>query len=66
MVEETYTIRAIDIHMTGFTVEEMRDVLGYIRTVEAHRPSRLVYVKMDTPELSVKEAKELLREIWPP
>jgi len=54
-----------NIQLKGFTVEELKTILSHIREVEAHRASRFVFVKLNTPTLSVDEAKDIIKEIWP-
>ncbi len=49
----------------GFTETEIKDMVGYIRSVEAFRPTRLVWVKIETPDRSIEEAMQLLKELWP-
>jgi len=46
-------------------MEELKDIIGYIRSVEAFRPTRLVWVKLEDPDMSLEEAKRLLKELWP-
>jgi hypothetical protein len=58
-------INRADIHLEGFTVDELRDIIGYIRSVEAHRESRVVIVNVDAPESSLKEALKGIGELWP-
>ena len=55
----------MDIHLEGFNMEELKDIIGYIRSVEAFRPTRLVWVKMEDPDMSLEEARRLLKELWP-
>ena len=55
----------MDIHLEGFNMEELKDIIGYIRSVEAFRPTRLVWVKMEDPDMSLEEATRLLKELWP-
>jgi len=49
-------IKGVDIHLQGFTREEFRDMIGYIRSMEAKRPSRIVFVNFDVPYDNVGEA----------
>ena len=53
------------ISLGGFNMEELKDIVGYIRSVEAFRPTRLVWVKMEDPGMSLEEARRLLNELWP-
>lgn len=46
-------------------MEELKDIIGYIRSVEAHRESRIVFVNFDVPNDSVGEALRRLLELWP-
>jgi len=55
----------VDIHLEGFTMEELKDIIVYIRSVEAHRESRLVKVSLDVPDDSVMEALSRILELWP-
>ena len=58
-------IKNIRISLRGFTKSEIKDIIGYIRSVEAFRPTRLVLVKMEDRDMSLKEARRLLKELWP-
>ncbi len=58
-------IKNIMISLKGFTKNEIKDIIGYIRSVEAFRPTRLVWVKMEDPDMSLEEATRLLKELWP-
>ena len=58
-------IKNVAITLSGFTKNEIKDIIGYIRSVEAFRPTRLVWVKMEDPDMSLEEAKRLLKELWP-
>ena len=58
-------INGVDIHLEGFTMEEIKDIIGYISSVEANRKSRLVLVNLDTPEDGTDEALKRLLELWP-
>ncbi|MBA7634731.1 hypothetical protein ES703_42321 [subsurface metagenome] len=49
-------IKGVDIHLQGFTREEFRDMIGYIRSVEAERTSRIVFVNFEVPDDNVGEA----------
>jgi len=57
-------IKGVDIHLEGFNMEELKDIIGYIRSVEAFRPTRLVWVKMEDPDMSLEEARRVLKELW--
>ena len=58
-------IKNVRISLRGFTKSEIKDIIGYIRSVEAFRPTRLVLVKMEDRDLSLKEAGRLLKDLWP-
>jgi len=58
-------VKSLEIHLEGFTLEELGDIIAYISSVEANRPTRVIYAKLDAPELDVEELKHLLKEIWP-
>ena len=58
-------ITNVIISLKGFTKSEIKDIIGYIRSVEAFRPTRLVWVKMEDPDMSLEEAGRLLKELWP-
>ncbi len=58
-------IKGVNIHLEGFNMEELKDIIGYIRSIEAFRLTRLVWVKLEDPDMSMKEAKRLLLELWP-
>ena len=49
-------IKGVDIHLQGFTREELRDIIEYIRSVEAERTSRVVFVNFKVPDDNVGEA----------
>ncbi len=53
------------IDLRGFTLEELKDIIGYLRSVEDHRTSRLIHVMLDTPDLNSLEAGRLIHELWP-
>ena len=46
-------------------MEELKDIIGYIRSVEAHRKSRLVLVNLDVPDDTVGEALSRILDLWP-
>ena len=58
-------IRGVDIHLEGFTMEELKDIIGYIRSVESHRESRLVKVNIDASSSDLNEAMRRILELWP-
>ena len=58
-------IKNVMITLGGFTKSELKDIIGYIRSVEAFRPTRLVWVKMEDPDMSLEEARRLILELWP-
>ncbi len=53
------------ISLKGFTKSEIKDIVGYIRSVEAFRPTRLVFVELEDLDMSEEEAKRLVLELWP-
>ena len=53
------------ISLRGFTKSEIKDIIGYMRSVEAFRPSRLVFVQLEDPDKSLEEARILVTELWP-
>jgi len=55
----------VDIHLKGFTMEELKDIIGYIRSVEAHRESRVVFVNIDAPDDNVEKAMNKILDLWP-
>ncbi len=58
-------IKGVDIHLKGFTMEELKDIIGYIRSVEAHRESRVVLVNIVAPEDNTEESLSRILEMWP-
>lgn len=58
-------IKNVIISLKGFTKSEIKDIIGYIRSVESFRPTRLVWVKMEDPDMSLEEATRQLKELWP-
>lgn len=58
-------IKGVDIHLKGFNMAELKDIIGYIRSVEAHRESRVVLVNLDTPDDNVGEALRRIWDLWP-
>ena len=55
----------MDIHLQGFNMDEYKDIIGYIRSVEAFRTSRIVLVNFDAPDDNVEEAFRRMLELWP-
>ncbi len=53
------------ISLRGFTKSEIKDIVGYIRSVEAFRPTRFVFVKLEDSDMSLEEARRLVMELWP-
>ncbi len=53
------------ISLRGFTKSEIKDIIGYMRSVEAFRPSRFIFVQLEDPDKSLEEASILLKELWP-
>ncbi len=58
-------IKGVDISLKDFTMEELKDIIGYIRSVEAHRESRIVHINLDAPDDDVEEALSRILELWP-
>ncbi len=58
-------IESVKIDLRGFTLEELKDIIVYLRSVEDHRASRLIHVMLDTPDLKPLEAERLIHELWP-
>ncbi|MBA7675655.1 hypothetical protein ES703_83891 [subsurface metagenome] len=58
-------IESVKIELRGFTLEELKDIIVYLRSVEDHRASRFIHVMMDTPDLNPIEAERLIHELWP-
>ena len=58
-------IKNVTITLSGFTKNEIKDIVGYIRSVEAFRPTRLVWVQIEDSDRSIEEAMQLLNELWP-
>ena len=56
-------IRWVDIRLEGFTMEELKDIIGYIRSVESHRESRLVKVNIDASGDDLNEAMRRILEL---
>ena len=46
-------------------MEELKDIIGYIRSVEAHRESRKIMVNIDAPDNNLNESLRRLQELWP-
>ena len=46
-------------------MEELKDIIGYIRSVEAYRTSRIVLVNFDASDGSVEEAMRRILDLWP-
>lgn len=57
---------SVTINLTGFTIEEIEDILGYIRSMEDHRPTRVVFIVLDSPTLTLEEEAMLVRKLYPP
>jgi len=53
------------ISLRGFTKNEIKDIIGYIRSVEAFRPTRFIFVKLEDPDMSLEAARILVTELWP-
>lgn len=63
---ELHEPMSVTINLTGFTIEEIEDIVGYIRSVEDHRPSRLVFIVLDSPTLTLEEEAMLVMKLYPP
>lgn len=59
-------IESVNIQLKGFTIEEIEEVIAYIRSVEAHRPTRFVFIALDTPTLTMEEGAKLVKKLFPP
>ena len=64
-IESEKKIKSVDIHLKGFNMAELKDIIGYIRSVEAHRESRVVLVNFFAPEDNVEEALSRILDLWP-
>lgn len=64
-MDPEHKMSRVNIRLEGFTMEELKDIIGYIRSVEAHRESRIVYVTFDVPDDSRGEALRRILELWP-
>jgi len=64
-MDPEHKISRVNICLEGFTMEELKDMIGYIRSVEAHRESRIVFVTFDVPDDSMGEAWRRILELWP-
>ena len=53
------------ISLRGFNKSEIKDIIGYIRSVEAFRPTRFIFVKLEDPDMSLEAARNLVTELWP-
>ena len=58
-------IENVLISLKGFNKSEIKDIVGYMRSVEAFRPTRLMFVEIEDLDISLEEAKSLVKEIWP-
>lgn len=64
-MDPEHRIKGVEIHLEGFTMEELKDIIGYMRSVEAHRESRKIIVAMDVPDDSMGESFRRILELWP-
>ena len=64
-MDPEHKIRGVEIRLEGFTMEELKDIIGYIRSVEAHRETRKIIVAMDVPDDSMGESFRRILELWP-
>lgn len=46
-------------------MEELKDIIVYIRSVEDHRTSRFVHFMLDVPDAEPHDALRLIHELWP-
>jgi len=46
-------------------MKELKDIIGYIRSVEAHRESRMVMVNIYAPESDLNDSLRRIQELWP-
>jgi len=53
------------ISLRGFTQSEIKDIIDYMRSVEAFRPTRFIFVKLEDSDMSLEEAGILVKELWP-
>jgi len=53
------------ISLRGFNKSEIKDIIVYMRSVEAFRPSRFIFVKLEDSDKSLEEARILVTELWP-
>lgn len=60
-----HRIKGVEIRLEGFTMEELKDIMVYMRSVEAHRESRKIIVAMDVPDESMGEAFRRILKLWP-
>ena len=58
-------IKRVHIQLRGFTRAELRDIIGYMKSIEASRPTRIIFVEIDEPDMSEEEAGRLMQELWP-
>lgn len=65
MIDPKKQIDTVDIQLKGFTVEELKDIIGYLRSVEDHRPTRFIFVNLDMRDQEQEEAEKLIKELWP-
>ena len=64
-MDPEHSIRGVEIRLENFTMEELKDIIGYMRSVEAHRESRKIIVVMDVPDDSMGESFRRILELWP-
>ncbi len=53
------------ISLRGFTKAEVKNIIGYLRSVEAHRLERFIFIKIMDPDKTEEEALALIKELWP-
>jgi len=59
-------LESVIIQLEGFTIEEIEDIVGYIRSVEDHRTTRDVFIVLDDPTLTLAEGARLIEKLYPP
>lgn len=65
VLREDRQIKSADIRLELFTVADLKAILQLLREIERRDPGKLVFLRLDVPELSIEEAKNLVAELWP-
>ena len=65
MIDPKKVIAEVDVRLAGFTFEEIKDIVGYMRSVEGHREERKVFIYINDPNQTTEEAEATVRELWP-